>query len=397
MFFPSVDTQPQLDTLPKCGQCGRAKMCFSPRVTQQGKGKRNILFIRSSPTGSEDGTGRFFTDEEGQELRDILDDMGENLENCWYAYAIACHGPRYPQSKDILACRPQVNRIIQACNPAVIVLLGGDAVESVIGVEWGRSIGFADRWVGWTIPSQFRKAWLCPTYSIGELLRDKDTTIRKRLITQHIKTAFRLLKKPCPVFPDMNQEVELIHRPRLGIKRMKGLLSAKGRLAWDIETNCLKPETTGSRIYTCSFCLNGEDTFACPITNESMPMLSRVLRTKGLRKIASNLKFEDRWIRNKLGHRVVNWWWDTMIAAHVLDNRPGITSLKFQSYVHFGIGDYEAAVAHLLKTTGEDGLNSIHKIHAVDLLLYNAKDSLLEYRLAMRQRRLMKKLKEIFV
>jgi len=110
-------------------------------------------------------------------------------------------------------------------------------------------------------------------------------------------------------------------------------------------------------------------------------------------KIASNLKVEDRWTRAKLGHRVRNWYWDTMIAAHVLDNTPGITSIKFQAFVHLGQGDYDSHIKPFLKARKESKFNRIHELDLNDLLLYGGLDSYLEYWVAMKQIRLMEKRK----
>ncbi len=41
------------------------------------------------------------------------------------------------------------------------------------------------------------------------------------------------------------------------------------------------------------------------------------------------MKYEDTWSREKLKQQGKGWLWDSMIAAHILDNRPGVTGLKF--------------------------------------------------------------------
>jgi len=159
-------------------------------------------------------------------------------------------------------------------------------------------------------------------------------------------------------------------------------------MAFDYETTGLKPDRPEQQIVSCSFCLDGYETWACRIDKKSHAALSKVLLSL-LPKIAANMKFEERWTRAKLGHGVANWDWDTMVAAHVLDNRPGITSLKFQAYVQFGIGEYDSTVAPYLRSDSSNGLNRIREVPIQDLLLYNGLDSLIEFKLAEKQKGLM--------
>jgi hypothetical protein len=85
-----------------------------------------------------------------------------------------------------------------------------------------------------------------------------------------------------------------------------------------------------------------------------------------------------------------------MLAAHMLDNRSGITGLKFQTYANFGIADYSSSVTPYLrkKEEGGNGMNSIFELLEIEggkekLLKYCALDSHYQYRLSMMQ---MKKL-----
>jgi hypothetical protein len=80
-----------------------------------------------------------------------------------------------------------------------------------------------------------------------------------------------------------------------------------------------------------------------------------------------------------------------MQAAHILDNRPGILGLKFQTYVNFGVVDYDSHIAPYLTSNSKNGnaFNRVDDIPIDDLLEYCAMDSLFEYRLAEIQRRLM--------
>jgi DNA polymerase I-like protein with 3'-5' exonuclease and polymerase domains len=125
---------------------------------------------------------------------------------------------------------------------------------------------------------------------------------------------------------------------------------------------------------------------------EAIEATSLILKSR-IPKIGCNIKFENNWTKTHLGHNVKNWWFDTMVAAHVLDNRKGITSAKFQAFVQLGQPSYNDHIEPYLK--GKMGLNKIHELDLDDLLLYNGLDSLLEYKVAMIQMKQLKKRKII--
>ena len=75
-----------------------------------------------------------------------------------------------------------------------------------------------------------------------------------------------------------------------------------------------------------------------------------------------------------------------MLGAHTIDNRGGITSVKFQAYVLLGVPEYSSVVGPYLYAKEANGLNQIDKAPVRDLLLYNGLDSLLEYRVMLKQK-----------
>jgi hypothetical protein len=106
------------------------------------------------------------------------------------------------------------------------------------------------------------------------------------------------------------------------------------------------------------------------------------------------MKYEHAWSLIKLKTQVENWDWDTMLMAHILDNRPGITGLKFQTYINFGVIDYSNEIAPYLSGLDEKNGNSLNRIEELiktesgkeKLMKYCALDSIFEYRLAALQK-----------
>jgi len=70
-----------------------------------------------------------------------------------------------------------------------------------------------------------------------------------------------------------------------------------------------------------------------------------------------------------------------MVAAHVLDNRKEICSLKFQAFVRLGQPDWDSHLKKFMQVDGSNEKNRIKEIPLRSLLLYNGMDSLLEYKM----------------
>lgn len=380
-------------TLARCGQCGLSSKCFTPRMAPTGKGRHTVLFVAEAPGETEDRKGEQMIGKSGQILRNMIHEIGFELNDCWKTNAVICRPPdNVIQDIYVDSCRPNLLKTIKTLKPTVIVAMGISAVKGLVVGEWERDVDTMSRWVGWTIPSHAHNAWVCPTYHPSYLDRMKEDPVLMRMVKNNFKAAMALEGTPIPypTLKELQDKVECISNPRLARLRLRDLATKKGDLAFDYETNGLKPDLKGHRIVSSSFCLNGEDTFACLVNDRTLPYISKVLLQKRLRKIASNLKFEERWTMKMMGHPVTNWGWDTMLAAHVLDNRPGITSLKFQAFVQFGVPDYERYAKPFLKARDSNGFNRIEEIGTKDLLVYNGVDSLLEYLLSVRQKELMR-------
>ena len=388
-FFKGQTTKTKTPKLPQCGKCGLYKDCISPKMEVTGAGNRKVLFVAEAPGEEEDRQGTQLIGPAGQLLRDALEDIDVEIDDCYTTNSVICRPHSKVEPYMISCCRPNLLKSISRIKPNVIVVMGKSALESLMFKEWKRDLGTINRWVGWTIPSGQYNAWLCPTFHPSYILRMNEDQQLVRIFKEHLKRAFQYERKKVTShsLESLKSKVEIITDTRKGGERMKGLLKKKGVLAFDYETTGLKPDTPEHKIVSCSFCLNGKDTFATMIDESNMKMLSRILQTPTLKKVASNIKFEERWSRAMFGHGVRGWVWDTMLAAHCLDNRSKITSIKFQSYVHLGIPSYDSTIYPYLKSGSSNGINRIEQADKHELLMYNGLDSLLEYLVAKKQRK----------
>jgi len=388
------------DTAPKkrsdgksytCDSCGLLKNCQSPRMRPHGNFNKGIMVIGEAPGEVEDEKGRPWQGPTGRLLSRFYRRLGIDLfEDCISLNAVNCRprDNRAPTNFEIECCRIQiVNNAIKRYNPKVIVLLGGVALQSVVGARWKRDLGGISKWRGFAIPDQDLKCWVCPTFHPSYISRMDDgraDTIWIDDLTQTIE----LTDKDIPRF----KEPEIIlsdEVPRFDQMKLPDLT------ATDIETTGLKPHGPGHRIVCASVAVseNKAYSFMMPQTPRGRKPYLWYLANNALGKMAHNMKFEDTWFRERLNAEINNWEWDSMLAAHTLDNRSGITSLKFQTYVNFGIADYDSEVYPFLRGTEWNNTNShntIMELVSTDegkdkLLTYCGWDSVLEYRLAMQQ------------
>lgn len=372
-----------------CASCGLYQTCESPRMKPYGKFKRRILNIGDAPTKADDRTGKPWSGGPGQILKLAYKRLGIDLyEDCLNISAIKCFPGKgaSPSSFQINSCRKHLKKVIREYKPEVIVLFGKSALVSVIGDRWKKNFGELNKWRGWAIPDQDYKAWVFPVFHPGYVLVEKEKREVRTVWENDLKHAIEYAGGTFPTYKKPKIEY---------LKNLKPLKNIKtGRIAFDYETTGLKPHADGHKIICASVATSQDHvyTFMMPDTPHDRRHFLKLLGDYRYQKMAHNMKFEDTWSNIKLRQPVNGWYWDSMLAAHILDNRQGITGLKFQTYVNFGIVDYDSEISSFLHgvTEGGNALNNIHKLMdkpsgAQKLLEYCALDSIYEYRLAVKQ------------
>ena len=374
-------------TIAKCGACGLSKTCQSPKIKVTGKGRKGILIVGGYPSQSDDEIGAPFTGDEGALLKRTLKKLGINMtKDCWLVHAVICRPKRNKlDPSSVEYCQPNLLKTIKELQPVCIIPMGIVAIKSLISSVWKNDVGTIDRWLGWTIPLQEWNKWICPNYGIdfvySEASKHKPNKMPLLLFEKYLAKAIELsVSTPWSSVPDYKKYIDVIRDPKKAADVIYKMIERPGDVAFDFETNMLKPDHPKSEIVSCSICHNGNKTIAYPWHGEAIKATRKLIRSPH-RKIASNLKFEDRWCRAQMGTRVRNWHWDTMISAHVINNASLTTSVKFQAFVLLGFGVWDEHIAPFLKGKEKGGysINRIREIELGDLLLYNGLDSLIEY------------------
>jgi len=379
-------------SIPRCGACGLHKKCNSPKMPVTGNGARGVLFVAEAPGEREDKEGTQLIGKAGERLRRVLRSLRFDLDkDGWKTNSITCRPPRNrkPTTAEVLHCSPNLNKAIRSLKPKVIIPMGAAAVAGVVGPVWKKDPGPMGRWAGWCIPCNELNAWVCPTWHPSYILREDDKVL-DRQFKKHLKAAIEHDEHPWPTGPPTwAAAVQRVADPGKAARWLRKAASTRiGAVAIDYEANMLKPEGPDAKIVSCAVAWGRREPERCiafPWHGDAIKAMGELLRSP-VPKIASNIKFEDRWTRKAFGHRVRAWVWDTMLAAHVADNRPWITSVKFQAFVRLGVGVWNEKIEPFLKTKGTETVNRIlEEINIEDLLLYNGLDALLEFYVATDQ------------
>jgi uracil-DNA glycosylase family 4 len=384
-----ADKRKPLSMVAQCGQCGFYKSCVSPKFPVFGKGKRRILFVGEYPTKEEDQAKSLLSNADNQWLIRTLNKLGLDFErDCWFTNALICKPNKFnPETKYLDFCKPNLINTIKELDPISIVPMGQSAITSLIGYCWKEGPGHIDNWLGWNIPSQKLNAWIHPTWSAASIVK-MNNQVQDLFFRKHILKALEYTKRPWNTIPDYKSEVEILTDPIAVRMALRRFAKQGNPIAYDYETNMLKPDSDDAKIVCCSVS-DGKRTIVFPWRN-AIAAVFKDLMLSDVPKIASNIKFEMRWTKKFVGVWIknrLNRNHDTMLAAHVLDNRPSITSIKFQSFVLLGQPEYNAQVDKFLKTHDGGGytMNRINQCDMRDLLLYCGLDSLLEMKVYQKQ------------
>ncbi len=118
-----------------CGLKRTAKsLCFA-----RGSSEARLMLIGEAPGREEDLQGKPFVGRAGQLLDRMLASIGLDETHIYITNTVYWRPPgnRTPTAEEIEACAPFLARQIEFLSPQVLVLLGGAAAKSILGVSEG--------------------------------------------------------------------------------------------------------------------------------------------------------------------------------------------------------------------------------------------------------------------
>ena len=361
-----------------CLDCGLKISDNSYKKLYRGEGKKEILIISN------------FLNNEDNELSLLFDELGFDLDrDFWKISPIKCKllKGNFFTPVQINACRKNVMGIFNELNPKGVILLGHSAYDSFLGYRMsGRlsRVKFND-FIGECIPDQEFKSWIAVTYEFYHIQKFKWDKVLKKIFKNHLLSFVEKMEKKVEII-NYDKKVEIIEEEEEAVQIINRLRKEKKALAFDYETTGIKPQREGHKIYYSSIS-DGEKAWAFPFfEGESFKnSWKKFLRSPNTVKIVHSKRFEIIWTKFINGYYVKNPFWCTDIGAHCLNNKKK-TSLKFLTYVIFGVLGYDSSIEKYLTQvkSGEDpksknSFNRIEEAPMLDVLHYNGLDSLFTY------------------
>ncbi len=377
---------------PHCIKCGLHLQCKNPRIKPSGLGKKNILIINNFLSLEDDEYRTHMNSEESSYFENILSNAGVNLHNdCWRMSLTACLPyvggvSRTPNKKEIDCCFPNIQGVIKKLKPQKIVLLGKEVCEKFYKKRTSQSVTITKA-RGTRFYDSDYDCWVYPIQHPSEILYFSRDEIGQNFYQRDINYIVNSSSDfpHIPKIEEIKKLVKLITNFDSVVSFLRKLLKEKPYMAFDYETTGIKPYLKGHKIVSIGVATSAGEYVAFPFqhkiyTEEQQNKLTRlwgkILADSQIRGIVHNLNFEYAWSTILGGAEpkgIVN---DTRTTAHVLDNRRGITPLKFQLFKRYGIGDYDKLSKKYISAPEGKIFNRMEEMPVQDLLLYNAIDAL---------------------
>lgn len=152
------------------GDCRRCKLSEGRTniVFGSGNPKAELVFVGEGPGADEDRQGLPFVGRAGKLLTDMIEKgMGIPRSEVYICNIVKCRPPenRKPEKDEVAACRPFMERQLEAIQPRVICALGATAAETLLGVRQSMA-SLRGQW------HEFQGFPLLVTYHPAYLLRD---------------------------------------------------------------------------------------------------------------------------------------------------------------------------------------------------------------------------------
>lgn len=369
-----------------CEVCGLYKDCLTPKMDYTGDGRKKILIVAEAPGEKEDHRGIQLIGEAGQLLRTALNEFGLDLDkDFWKTNSCMCRPPknRKPTRKELKCCWNRVEKTIEALQPEFIWLMGGTAVTAFYMDRFSDlSINI---WRKRLIPDHRFGCYVIPMFHPSFILRNEWDKGLQSTFLDDIEWALscRVKEFPRNYNEELNSKAKFLQTEEEVKRFLRKIILEEELVFIDYETSSKNPYLDDPKIWTvgingCSFGLDHPKTKYKPEKVEKL--LKNILTSANVLKVAHNVKFEDAWSRTRFGVTPQKWVHDTMVTQHILEHRPTSKALKFQSFVKWGVEDYESEMKSYLSTDDAE-TNTLWKMPIEKLCLYNAKDTILTEKL----------------
>lgn len=349
-----------------CARCPAfsigAKSYKEPFLVKTGTSTKKLLIVGSRVSKMAHMSGVPVMAEYLEPILNLL----PSVYTVYYVPSISCYTEReLTHELSIVGakcCGQNVIDVVKQVKPDYVLLFDSPAIAAIYDKRVDKGCN-AELWRGNRIPDQTLGCFVIPLLRYITPRQGSDNA-HWLLIQEDLK-----LVDPNLAFPSFSIKIELTDA-------ILQKLTAGDIIAFDYETTGLKPDNKGHRIYSASIYRLGDDTaYSFLVTETNIEKLKAVLNSREIKKIAHNIKMEERWSRKMLGIGVNGWLWDTCLGAHCINSTSGNSGLKFQALVNFGRDDYSKSVEQYLRAETSNGINTIYNCPIHSLLEYGAWDA----------------------
>jgi uracil-DNA glycosylase family 4 len=370
-----------------CVECRRDVKSLYKKLPATGNGSLKTLIIADTPLLlPESESGKHIGDGEGW-FKDQLRKHKLNLiEDFWIIGTTLCRSRSEYTKQEMSLCFSNITKFIKENKPKFVILLGEHAIKSWFMTRFSNLT--QERWRGLCIPDFERGVWVIPIYHPYYVIANEKNNLIQSQYIRDLEFAINCIKtKPNlknVTKPDFNDVVIMKDYDQV-ISELSYVLEKPPKfICFDYETTGLKPYRQGHKIASISYCYDYHKAFSFPYQYPHWkPIQQKQIKLKWCEilqnpslKIAHNIKFEDVWSRIILQTNPAHWYWCSMIAAHSLDNRSKYTGLKFQSFINWGLPNYDKEIKPFLESVDDRGFNRVMQAPLNKLLLYGGIDSL---------------------
>lgn len=382
-----------------CERCGGYVGASSPDIPYDGDGKNRVLVITEYPSAGDDRNNGVLTGSQGTFLEKKFRMHGWDLfRDCWVTHAVRCrpnHKKGVPTKKQIDHCRMKVIEEIDTLKPDAIIVLGSISLGAIADGAIDANIysySGVQMWHG-DIP-------VYPLFNPLTMLKSKhdanlhgyfDVTMKKILRgclnpPKKYNTNYIERIKPCLKFDQIEELFEDI---------IPWAIKDNLSIAFDYEGTGLNPYIPGHVTTSMALAVETENSYPFPVDTdfnhwrkserEKLEEYIKYFLECDAYKVAHNAMFEAKW--SSQIHGVHPWIdWDTMVIQHAIDPvRKGITGLKKQAFVRWGIRDYAEDSKPYIEAKDGEHFNRMREFPIPKQMMYVGSDALLTSELFIEQ------------
>jgi len=323
-----------------CKLCGLYKHCKNPKLKAFGKFEKKILVLGEAPGKDEDESGRNFVGRSGKLLSDAFSVNGIDIDkDCSRTNVLQCRPPNNEFDIDkVQFCYERLEQQIRELQPVLIMCFGLNAVRRIIetnivpGLAGQGNMGLLR---GDVYPSRKYNCWVSCHYHPAYILRTEDMS---DIFIDDIAEAIPYIEYEIPEPICENGENIFVTDETIAIEYLKMFSESKQKVSFDYETNMLDYFRDDAKIIVVSLSKSPELGIVIPLIQMGKKVhkaFAGFLQSDAP-KVSHNAKFEENWSYTLMGVRVNNWYWDSILSQHIIDQRRDKKSLEYLVYKETG-------------------------------------------------------------